>query len=77
MYFDEVMEILEDLRPDIDFDEETALIDDKLLESFDIITLVATLNDTFDISIGPKELKAENFNSAKAISELVETLKKA
>ena len=47
----ELMEILEDTRPEIDFEKEKALIDDQLLDSFDIISIVSEINDTFDISI--------------------------
>lgn len=71
---DEVMEILEDLRPDVNFEEETALVTDGVLDSFDIVSLVASLNDTFDIEVGPSDLVPENFNSAKAIRNLVEAL---
>lgn len=71
---EELMNILTDLRPDVDFETETALIDDNILESFDIIELVSRLNDTFDIEIGPKELVAANFNSAAALEALVKKL---
>lgn len=63
----ELMDILTDLRPDVDFETETALIDDHILESFDIVSLVAALNDAFDIEIGAKDLVPENFNSAKSL----------
>lgn len=71
---DELMEILEDLRPDVDFENETALIDDGVLDSFDIVALVGELNDAFDIEIKPNNLVPENFNSAKAIMALIEQL---
>ena len=71
---DQILEILTDIRPDIDFEKETKLIDDKILESFDIITIVGELNDAFDIEIGPKELVAENFNSLDALTEMVDEL---
>ena len=71
---DQILEILTDIRPDIDFEKETKLIDDKILESFDIITIVGELNDAFDIEIGPKELIAENFNSLDALTEMVDDL---
>ena len=48
---DELMEILEELRPDVDFASETALITDGILDSFDIVALVGELNDAFDIEI--------------------------
>lgn len=70
----ELMEVLENLRPDVDFENETALVTDGVLDSFDIVGLVAELNDTFDIEIGPSDLVPENFNSAEAIWALVEKL---
>ncbi len=71
---DELMEVLEDLRPDVDFETETELVTGGVLDSFDIVSLVAALNDTFDIEVKPSDLVPENFNSAKAILALVETL---
>lgn len=71
---EQILDILMDLRPDIDFESEKKLIDDHVLESFDIVSLVAGLEDEFDIKIRPKDLIAENFNSLDALTELVETL---
>lgn len=71
---EQILEILMDLRPDIDFENETKLIDDHILESFDIVSLVAGLEDEFDIKIRPKNLIAENFNSLDALTDLVEML---
>ncbi len=69
-----IMKILEDLRPDIDFNEEKGLIDDGVFDSFDIVTLVGELNDVFDIGIRVEDLVPENFNSVEDISRLVESL---
>ena len=69
---DTILEILEELRPDVDFEKETKLIDDKILESFDIVSLVSELTD--DITIRPKDLVPENFNSVDAIEKLVKEL---
>lgn len=71
---DELMEILEELRPDVDFEKETALIDDGILDSFDIVALVGQLNEEFDIEIKPNNLVPANFNSAKAMMALIEQL---
>lgn len=71
---DQVMQILSAVRPDVDFIRETALIDDGILDSFDIVALVGDLNDAFDIEITVEELEPENFNSAQAIFELVTRL---
>ena len=70
----EVLEIVEDLRPDVDFKEEKALVSDGILDSIDIISLVQELDEEFDITIKPADLIPENFNSVEAISKLVEKL---
>lgn len=69
-----LLEILSDLHPDIDFENRTDLIDGKVLDSFDIVTLVARIDDEFDVSIPAGELIPENFNSMKAIYALIEKL---
>ena len=71
----ELRAILEDIRPDIDFEAETKLIDDGVLDSIDIIGIVTELNDNFDIEINVQDLLPENFNSMAAIWELVCKLK--
>ena len=58
----------------MDFENETALIDDGVLDSFDIVALVGELNDAFDIEIKPNNLVPENFNSAEAMMALIEQL---
>ena len=71
---DELLEILEDLHDDVDFTTCTTLIDDKILDSFDIVTIVAEVNKVFDVQIPAEELKPENFNSAKSLYALIERL---
>lgn len=71
---EELMQILEELRPDVDFENEEALVDDGILDSFDIVALIGELNDAFDIEIKPVDLIPANFNSAQTIMELVERL---
>ena len=70
----ELMEILEETRPDIDFENETGLIDKEMLDSFDIISIVSEINDAFDISINVNDLRPENFNSVAAILALITKL---
>ena len=72
---DELLDILTELRPDVDFDTETALIDDEILDSFDIVTLVGEINDRFDVEIIVEDLLPENFNSAAAMMQLIERLR--
>ncbi len=69
-----LMEILGDLRPDVDFEKETNLISGGILESFDIVSLVSELTDEFDITIRPKDLVPENFNSVDAMLALITKL---
>lgn len=71
----ELLEILETCCPDVDFEHETALFDDGILTSLDIVMIVGELNDAYDISITVDELEPENFNSAEAILALVERLR--
>ena len=68
------MRILSELRSDIDFETEDALIDGGMLDSFDIVTLVAEIDDAFGIEIPAEALIPENFNSAKAIFALIQRL---
>ncbi|MDD3612272.1 MAG: acyl carrier protein [Caldicoprobacterales bacterium] len=69
-----LLEILEELHPDVDFENCETLIDDKILDSFDIITLVADINDEFGVAIPAEELIPENFNSVKSLYALIERL---
>ena len=71
---DELLEILEDLHDDVDYETCTTLIDDKILDSFDIVTIVAEVNNVFDVAIPAEELTEENFNSAKSLYALSERL---
>ena len=68
---DTVLEILQDIRSDIDFENETALIDDGLLESLDIVAIVGEFNEEFDVEISVEDLLPENFNSVDAMVELI------
>ena len=67
-----ILKLLEGIQPDIDFEKETALIDDSLLESFDVIQIVTSLMDEFDISIDADDIEPENLNSLDAICAMVE-----
>lgn len=69
----ELLEILSDLHPEVDFETETGLIDKKILDSFDIVTLVTEIDDAYDVQISAEELIPENFNSAQALYALIES----
>ena len=66
---------MQDIRPDIDFENETSLIDDGILDSFDVVSIISELDDVFGVQIRISELEPENFNSAKTIWALVQSLK--
>ncbi|ANU52713.1 acyl carrier protein [Acutalibacter muris] len=68
---EELLEILEDIDPDIDYTTAEHLIDGKLLDSFSIVSLVSEIANTFDIEISPKYLVPENFNSAAAMWSMI------
>jgi len=72
---DELLELLEDIKPTVDFRTCTGLIDDGCLDSFDILSIVSELNDAFGIEISPVDIIPENFNSAQALWDMVERLK--
>lgn len=69
------MEILKGIRPDVDFANETALIDDGILDSFDVVSIISELDDVFGVQVRINELDPENFNSIEAIWNLVQELK--
>ena len=68
---EQIMEILTDIRGDVDFENETRLIDDNILASLDIVAIVGEFNDTFDIEITVEDLVPDNFNSVDAMIELI------
>lgn len=69
-----LLEILQSIRPDVDFEHEKKLIDESILDSFDIISIVSELNDEFNIEIDVEDLEPENFNSVEAMFELIQKL---
>lgn len=71
---DKLLNILKEIRPDVDFQNETKLIDDGILDSFDIISIVSEINEQFSVEINVEDLLPENFNSAKAMLELIQSM---
>lgn len=72
---DRIAEILTEVRPDVDFESETELFDQGILDSFDIVSIISDLNDAFEINIRVHDLSGENFNSLTSIQALVERKK--
>ena len=69
---EQIIEILTEICPGVDFEQETSLIDDGLIDSLDIVAGVTDLMDTFDVQLGVDDLTPENFNSVDAICQLIE-----
>lgn len=66
--------ILNEIRPDVDFEKEKKMIDDGILDSFDVVSIISELDDKFGIAVRVTELGPENFNSADAIHEMINRL---
>lgn len=71
---EKLIEILEDINPDVDYETCTDLIDGHILDSLSVISLVAAIEDEFDITVPTVEIIPANFNSAKAILNMIEKL---
>ena len=71
---DELLEILNGLHPDEDFEVQEHLIDDGILDSLDIVSLIAQISETFDVTITAQYITPENFNSAKALYAMIRRL---
>ena len=74
MKMEKLLKILSELHPDVDFTENEELIDDGILDSLDIVTLVTEINAEFDVTIPAEEIIPENFNSANALMALITRL---
>ena len=71
---EKLLEILIEVNADVDFENCESLIDDGILDSFDIVSIVGELNDEFDVEISPVDIIPKNFNSAKAMWSMIERL---
>lgn len=71
---DALIEILTNLHPEVDFDTCTTLVDDKIIDSFDIVSIISEVNEEYDVVIPAEEIVPENFNSAQALFALIKRL---
>lgn len=69
-----LLEILNDIDHTVNWEDETALIDDRILDSFGVISLISELEDQFEIEIDASEIVPENFNSADAMWKMIQRL---
>lgn len=71
---EEMIKVLKGIKPEVDFENNEHLIDEGMLDSFDIISIVAAVDEAFDVQITAIDVVPENFNSAKALYQLVQKL---
>ena len=71
---EELIEILEDINPEVDYSACENLVDDGILTSFELVLLVTQINDSFGVSIPPSGIVPENFNSAAAMFQMIRRL---
>lgn len=69
-----ILDILQELHEDIDYEKEDKLVDDKLLDSFDLVTLVTELSNEFEVKITAKDFISRNFNSLDRLTLMIERL---
>lgn len=72
---EKLMNILQELRPELDFEKEDKLIENGVLDSFDLVSLIGEMNDQFDIEVDFDDIEPENFNSVSAMEKLIQKLK--
>lgn len=73
---EKVLEILKEVKPNHNLDTVMDIIEGGYIDSFELMFLIATLNEKFDVEISIDEIIPENFNSVSAIATMVENLKK-
>jgi len=71
---EKLLKILNNMHQDIDFETQDNLISEKILDSFDIVTLITEITEVYGVTIRAKDIIPENFNSAKALYSLIQKL---
>ena len=74
MTYEQLLTMLRDMHPDIDFETAEGLIDRKILTSFDVVSIAAELSETYGVDVGAVDIVPENFNSARALFALIQRL---
>lgn len=69
-----LIEILKEIHPEVDFYKNDKLVDDGIIDSFDIVTLISEINQEFDITIPVEEIIPDNFNSAQSLYAMIKRL---
>jgi acyl carrier protein len=71
----ELMALLKEIRPDIDFAGGKKLMEDGVIDSFDVVAVVGEIGERFQVEVPVEEITAENFNSPEAMLLMIERLK--
>ena len=71
---EKLLEVLKSIRDDVDFENEQKLVDDGILDSFDIVAIVGELCEEFDVTFTAEDIEPENFNTVEAMMTLIERL---
>lgn len=66
-----ILDFLTEIRPEFDFEASSNFIEEGMLDSFDIVSLVASLDEEFGISIDGTEILPENFSNVDSIFQLL------
>ncbi len=72
---EQVVAILKDVKPTKNLENVTDIIEGGYIDSFELMSIVMRMNETFGIEISINELIPENFNSADAMATMVDKLK--
>ncbi|MGN1167471.1 MAG: phosphopantetheine-binding protein [Lachnospiraceae bacterium] len=70
----ELLEILKEILPNVEWESDLDLVDEGIINSIDIITIISEITDEYDIKISSDEMRAENFNSVQAIYDMIQRL---
>ncbi len=71
---DELIKILQDLKPGIEFTKDTKLVEDKIFDSLSMISLISEISNEFDIEISPVDIVPENFATVETLYNMIERL---
>lgn len=71
---EELLEVLKNALPNVDWETDSLLVDDGIIDSIDVVTIISEITDAFDVEIPSEEMDPENFNSVKAIYDMIKRL---
>lgn len=71
---EELLEVLSNLFPEVDFETEDRLVDDKILDSYDLDSIVSEMEDQFGVTISQELVNADNFNSVEDMYDMIQKL---